>query len=106
MKLRPCGSLAGSVRPSFSPGVSSNVNRPDSGWLPSANALNWLAYLLFGLYARTICVPANWTYQLVNFGNSGVMLSPPTDSNTSGWIAPAAISDESVPDAPAVPTNV
>src|SRR5215469_6334948 len=106
MKLRPCGSLAGSVRPSLRPGVSSRVNKPASGWLPSANALNWLAYWLFGLYANTICVPANWAYQLVNVGMSGVMLSPPTDSKTSGWIVPAAISDDRVPDAPPVPTNV
>ena len=44
-------------------------------------------------------------YHLVNFGWSGVMLSPPTDSNTLGLISPAAMSDESVPEALPVPEN-
>ena len=49
MKSRPCGSMLGSVRPSLKPGVSISVNRLLSGFVPSAKALNWLAYLLFGL---------------------------------------------------------
>src|SRR6202042_3869410 len=99
MKSRPCGAMFGSVRPSLRPGVSSSVNRPLSGLLPSAYALNWLAYLLFGLYAITIDVPAYWMYHLVNLGNSGVMLSPPTLSNTFGLISPDAMSDSRSPEA-------
>src|SRR5579871_6622182 len=72
MKSRPCGSVAGSVRPSFRPGVCSRVNRSDVGLLPSAMALNWPAYLLAGLYATTIEVPAYWMYHFVNFGISRV----------------------------------
>ena len=48
-------------------------------------------------------VPAYAMYHLVDFGSSGVMLSPPTASNTFGLISPAAISCSSVPDAFAVP---
>src|ERR1700729_2933206 len=98
MKSRPCGSVLGSVRPSLRPGVCSRVNSDDNGMVPSAMALNLLAYLLLGLYATTIEVPAYWIYQLVNLGSSGVMLSPPTDSNTFGVISPAAISDSRVPE--------
>ena len=51
--------MFGSVRPSLRPLVCSRVlNSPLSGFEPSAYALNWLAYLLFGLYATTIWVPA------------------------------------------------
>ena len=67
--------------------------------------MNSLAYLDFGLYAITIEVPAYGMYHLVNFGWSGVMLSPPTDSKTFGLISPAAMSDESVPEALPVPEN-
>ena len=73
------------------------------GSLPLAKAWNWLAYLLFGLYASTIWVDAYWTYHLVNFGSSGVMLSPPTLSKTFGLISPEAMSEDSAPDAPARP---
>src|ERR1700691_1183838 len=99
MKSRPCGSMLGSVRPSLRPGVSSSVNRPLSGFDPSAKALNWLAYLLLGLYATTIDVSAYWAYHLVHFGSSGVMLSPPTLSKTFGVISPEAISDSKSPEA-------
>src|ERR1700722_16919463 len=106
MKSRPCGSVFGSVRPSLSPGVCRSVeNRVPSGLGPSAEALNFLADLGFGLYAITIEVPAYGMYHLVNFGSSGVMLSPPTDSKTFGLISPAAMSDESVPEALPVPEN-
>ena len=44
-------------------------------------------------------------YQLVYFGSSGVMLSPPTDSKTFGLISPDAMSDSSVPEALPVPEN-
>src|ERR1700751_3421573 len=99
MKSRPCGSVLGSVRPSLNPGVSISVNRPLSGLEPSAKALNSLAYLLFGLDATTIDVPAYGTYQLVYLGNNGVMLSPPTLSKTFGLISPEAMSDSRAPDA-------
>src|SRR5215469_118962 len=98
MKSRPCGSMFGSVLPSLKPLVSRRVNRSFSGFEPLAIALNSGAYLLFGLYARTIDVPAYWTYHLVNLGSSGVMLSPPTASNTFGVISPDAIFDSSSPD--------
>src|SRR5579862_948493 len=106
MKSRPCGSTFGSVRPSLRPGVCSKVNSDDNGLLPSAMALNWLAYLLFGLYASTIEVPAYWTYQLVNLGSSGVMLSPPTLSKTFGVISPEAMSASRSPEAAPRPENV
>src|SRR5579863_5042770 len=106
MKSRPCGSEFGSVRPSLRPGVCSKVNRLDSGLLPSAMALNWLAYLLFGLYATTIEVPAYWMYHLVNFGSSGVMLSPPTLSETFGWISPEAMSVSRSPEDAPKPENL
>src|SRR5271166_997551 len=100
MNDRPCGSMLGSVRPSLKPGCSIRVNRFFSGSLPLAMALNWLAYLLLGLYATTIEVPAYCTYHVVNFGSSGVMLSPPTLSKTLSWISPAAKADSSSPEAP------
>src|ERR1700722_7094222 len=53
----------------------------------------------------TIEVPAYGMYQLVNFGSSGVMLSPPTDSKTFGLISPDAMSDSGVPEAVPVPEN-
>src|SRR5271166_5801628 len=99
MKDRPCGSMLGSVRPSLKPGCSIRVNRFFSGSLPLAIALNWLAYLLLGLYATTIEVPAYWMYQFVNLGSSGVMLSLPTLWKTFGWISPAAMSADRVPEA-------
>jgi hypothetical protein len=50
MKSRPCGSMLGSVRPSLKPGdCIVPLNRLHTGLEPSAMALNWLAYLLFGL---------------------------------------------------------
>jgi hypothetical protein len=58
------------------------------------------------LYATTIEVPANCTYHLVNLGNSGVMLSPPTLSKTFGVISFPAMSASRSPDAPARPVNV
>src|SRR5580700_6729348 len=106
MKSRPCGSVLGSVRPSLRPGVCRRVNSDDNGLLPSAMALNWLAYLLLGLYASTIDVPAYWMYQLVNLGSSGVTLSPPTLSKTFGVISPEAISASRAPDCPPRPENV
>src|SRR5579863_2407180 len=106
MKSRPCGSVLGSVRPSFRPDVCSRVNSDDSGMLPSAMALNWLAYLLLGLYANTIEVPAYWIYQLVYLGSSGVTLSPPTLSKTFGLISPEAMSDSRAPDWPPIPVNL
>src|SRR5580704_14803511 len=106
MKSRPCGSMLGSVLPSLRAGVCSSVNRPDSGFEPSAKALNWLAYLLLGLLARTIEVPAYWTYHLVNLGCSGVMLSPPTASKTFGVSSPEAMSDSSSPDDAPWPENL
>ncbi len=72
---------------------------------PSAYALNSLAYFDFGLYAITMDVAAYWTYQLVNFGSSGVMLSPPTASNTFGLISPEEMNCSSVPEALPVPEN-
>ena len=42
----------------------------------------------------------------VNFGSSGVMLSPPTLSNTFGVISPEAMSDSRSPEAPPRPENV
>ena len=69
-------------------------------------ALNWLAYLLLGLYATTIEVPAYWMYQFVNLGWSGVMLSLPTLWKTFGWISPAAMSASRVPEALAKPEKV
>src|ERR1700729_71881 len=48
-------------------------------------------------------VPAYWTYQLVNFGCSGVMLSPPTLSKTFGWISPEAMSVSRSPEDAANP---
>src|ERR1700742_657942 len=105
MKSRPCGSMLGSVRPSLRPGVCSSVNRSWIGLLPSAMALNWLAYLPLGLYATTMAVPAYWTYHLVNLGISGVMLSPPTDSKTSGLISPEAMSASRSPEEAARPEN-
>ena len=39
----------------------------------------------------------------MNFGSSGVMLSPPTLSNTFGVISPDAMSDSRSPEAPARP---
>jgi hypothetical protein len=56
--------------------------------------------------ATTIEVPAYWMYHLVNFGWSGVMLSPPTDSNTFGMISPAAMSELRSPEAPPRPEKV
>src|ERR1700727_1348577 len=107
MKARPCGSTFGSVRPSFRPGVCSVLlNRLHSGLEPSAMALKPLAYLLLGLYATTIDVPAYCTYHLVYFGWSGVMLSPPTLSKTFGLSSPPAMSVSRSPDAPPCPTNL
>ncbi len=42
----------------------------------------------------------------MNLGSSGVMLSPPTLSNTFGVISPEAMSDSRSPEAPARPENV
>src|SRR5262249_3579893 len=95
--------MLGSVLPSLKPGCSMSVNRSFSGLLPDLIALNSDAYLLFGLYATTIDVPAYWVYHLVNLGNSGVTLSPPTLSKTFGWISPLAISDSRVPDGAPIP---
>src|SRR5271170_1736259 len=53
----------------------------------------------------TIEVPAYGMYHVVNFGSSGVMLSPPTDSKTFGLISWAAMSLDSVPEALPVPEN-
>src|ERR1700727_3499528 len=107
MKARPCGSTFGSVRPSFRPGVCSVLlNRLHSGLEPSAMALKSLAYLLFGLYATTIDVPAYCTYHLVYLGSSGVMLSPPTLSKTFGLISPPAMSASRSPEAAPPPLHL
>src|SRR5215813_156887 len=103
MNARPCGSVFGSVRPSWNPGCSISLNRSDTGFLPLAMASNWDAYLLFGLYATTIDVDAYWTYHLVNFGPSDSIDLPPTVMKTLGKIVLAAISADNPSDGPAVP---
>src|SRR5262245_29114906 len=106
MKARPCGSVFGSVRPSWKPGCCISVNRSDIGFLPLAMASNCGAYLLLGLYATTIEVVAYWTYHFVNFGPSDSIDLPPTVMNTLGKIVLAAISADRPSDGPAVPRYV
>src|ERR1022692_630026 len=104
MNARPCGSVFGSVRPSWKPFCCMIVNKSEIGFLPAAIASNWLAYLLAGLYASTIEVAAYWTYHFVNLGSRpGSMLSPPTLMKTFGLIDLAAISADSPSDGPGVP---
>src|SRR6266567_13948 len=103
MKARPCGSVFGSVRPSWNPGFSISVNRSENGFLPLAIAWNWLAYLLAGLYASTIDVDAYWTYHLVNLAPRSAIDLPPTVTKTFGKIVLAAISADRPSDGPAVP---
>src|SRR5215472_6417361 len=103
MKARPCGSVFGSVRPSWKPGFSISVNRSDSGFLPLAIALNCGAYLLLGLYATTIEVVAYATYHFVKAGCSASIDLPPTEMKTLGKIVLAAISADNPSDGPAVP---
>src|ERR1039457_2337475 len=92
--------MLGSVLPSLKPGVSIRVNRLLSGFVPRAMALNWLGYLLAGLYRTRIEAHGYPTYPLVKFGSSDVMLSPPTLSKTSGLISPEAMFEDSSPEAP------
>ena len=106
MNARPCGSVFGSVRPSWKPGCSISLNRSDIGFLPLAMASNCGAYLLFGLYATTIDVLAYWMNHFVNFGPSDSIDLPPTVMNTFGKIVLAAISLDNPSDGPAVPWYV
>src|SRR5258708_22849103 len=103
MSVRPCGSVFGSVRPSWKPGCPISVNRSDSGFLPLAIALSCGPYLLAGLYATTIDVAAYCTYHLLNFDPSAAIGLPPTLMKTLGKIVLAAISADSPSDGPAVP---
>src|SRR6266702_7980948 len=103
MKARHCGSVFGSVRPSWNPGCSISVNRPASGFLPLAIASNCGAYLLAGLYATTIEVDAYWMNHLASLGPSLAIGLLPTLMKRFGEIVLAAISPDSPSDGPAVP---
>src|ERR1039457_6932869 len=92
--------MLGSVLPSLKPGVSIRVNRLLSGFVPLAMALNWLGDFLAGVLGTTNEGDGDSTYNLVNLGSSGVMLSPPTLSKTSGLISPEAMFEDSSPEAP------
>src|SRR5262245_41297295 len=103
MNARPCGSVFGSVRPSWNPGCSISLYSSEIGFLPLAMALNCGAYLLFGLYATTIDVDAYCTYHFVNVDPSSLIGLPPTLMKTFGKIVLAAISLDNPSDGPAVP---